>query len=151
MHDARVLRKSDLGTRISENAENIFYRNYHLVADSAYPLNEYILTPFRDNGYLNAQQKNFNRKLSSIRISIEHVFGILKSRFRILRYVNKYNTLYIPQLVLACCILHNICAKQKDNIELEELVMEEQQVDANAIGDQENSGIMKRNYITSIL
>ncbi|XP_030764491.1 putative nuclease HARBI1 [Sitophilus oryzae] len=152
MHDARVLRKSDFGIKMTENPAALFYGNFHLLGDSAYPLNNYILTPFRDNGHLSARQKKINKKLSSIRIIIEHVYGMLKSRFRILKYVNRYLTVDIPKLTLVCCILHNVCMKQNDNVELEDNLEPTVIEEDNYYGEeQDHVREAKRNYISTIL
>lgn len=109
VHDARVWRLSDIKNMIDHDVERYFPQHGHLLADSAYPLLHYMLTPYRDNGHLNNVQLNYNTKLSKTRIIIERAFGILKGRFRKLKYVYMYNTEMIPLVVLACCILHNIC------------------------------------------
>lgn len=57
-HDARVLRQSSLYD-IGENSNKIGPNKY-LIGDSAYPLFEWLITPFRDNGRLNQGQRRFN-------------------------------------------------------------------------------------------
>ncbi|XP_071582365.1 putative nuclease HARBI1, partial [Temnothorax nylanderi] len=114
VHDARVWRLSDTKQMIDHDVERYFPQNTHLLGDSAYPLLQYMLIPYRDNGHLNNVQRNYNTKLSSTRITIERAFGMLKGRFRKLRYVYMFNTEMIPLLVLACCILHNICIDNED-------------------------------------
>lgn len=66
-----------------------------------------IMVPFRDNGRLTREEKTFNFKLSSNRIVIEHTYGIVKGRFRILKGVNMYETKIIPEIVMSCCLIHN--------------------------------------------
>lgn len=56
----------------------------------------------------------YNTKLSTTRATIERAFGMLKGRFRKLKYVYMYNTDMIPLIILACCILHNICINNND-------------------------------------
>ena len=56
-HDARVLRNSSLFEK-AENGQSVAHGNF-IVADSAYPLRNWLITPFRDNGRLNAQQRRF--------------------------------------------------------------------------------------------
>lgn len=73
-----------------------------------------MLTPYRDNGHLNHTQHNYNTKLSKTRVIIERAFGILKGRFRKLKYIYLYNTEMIPLIILACCVLHNICIDNED-------------------------------------
>ncbi|XP_039307618.1 putative nuclease HARBI1 isoform X2 [Solenopsis invicta] len=123
VHDARVWRLSDIKNLIDHDRERYFPQRSHLLADSAYPLSYNMLTPYRDNGHLNAIQHNYNTKLSKTRVIIERTFGILKERFRKLKYVYMYNTDMISLDILACCILHNICIDNEDepfdNVEVE--------------------------------
>lgn len=65
---------------------------------------------------LNGREKKNNYCHSSIRMTIEHTFGILKTRFRILKYVNVYNTAEISKIVLVCCVLHNLCIMYNDKL-----------------------------------
>lgn len=53
-------------------------------------------------------------------MAVEKTFGILKERFRRLKYFNEYRDIqFIVQIVIACCILHNICIDGlDDDIEL---------------------------------
>jgi len=114
VHDARVWRLSDIETLIAQD-ENIYFQNqYHLLADSAYPLSNYMLTPYRDNGHLTNVQSRFNTIHSRTRVVIERAFGMLKGRFRKLKYIYMYNTEMIPLVIFACCILHNICIENED-------------------------------------
>lgn len=114
VHDARVWRLSEIKQLITQDENKYFDNKYHLVADSAYPLSNYMLTPFRDNGHLNDRQINFNTKHSKTRIVIERAFGMLKGRFRKLKYIYMYNTEMIPLVILTSCILHNICIGNED-------------------------------------
>ncbi|XP_023218074.1 putative nuclease HARBI1 [Centruroides sculpturatus] len=105
VHDAHVFQRSKLGRSLS----TMFPPKCHLLGDSAYPLQEQLITPFRDNGHLSPQQLNFNLKHSRTRNTVERAFGLLKGRFRRLRYVDMGNSYLIPMFIMACCVLHNIC------------------------------------------
>ena len=55
---------------------------YHLIGDSAYPLSNYLLTPYKRRGAgITAAKKKFNTHLSSKRSVIERAFGLLALRF----------------------------------------------------------------------
>ncbi|KAI4463184.1 hypothetical protein MML48_4g00006682 [Holotrichia oblita] len=116
-HDARVFRNSDVGKKLQENPAAVCPHNSHILADSAYRNTNYVLTPFQDNGHLTQLQKQYNYKHSATRVYIEQSFGLLKGRFRILKHVNIYNMKLIPPLVLACCVLHNICMLKNDIVD----------------------------------
>ncbi|XP_066596095.1 putative nuclease HARBI1 [Prorops nasuta] len=122
VHDARVWNQCHIKALIDANMERYFPQNTHLIGDSAYPLSNYLLTPYRDNGHLNDIQRNYNTRLSRTRIIIERTFGLLKARFRKLHFMYLYNTDLIPLIILACCILHNICIDYEDEpfIDIEE-------------------------------
>ncbi|KAJ8914710.1 hypothetical protein NQ315_017419, partial [Exocentrus adspersus] len=70
-HDARVLKKSDLWSKIvGEAEENYFPNDSHVIGDKAYPCLPHLMCPFKDNGQLTGAQRNFNFRLASARTSI---------------------------------------------------------------------------------
>lgn len=110
MHDSRVFRMSPLFHAI--NAERpLIPRNQHLIGDSAYPLLCNLMTPFRDNGHLTRSQSMYNIKLSSIRSIIERSFGLLKTKFRRLKYLDISDFDLGMQMIAAACVLHNFIIK----------------------------------------
>lgn len=110
MHDARVLRRSPLYKRAVENAEELFYGNYYLLGDSEYPSLNWLVPPFKDNGHLTNDRKDFNYRHSATRIVIENTFGHLKGRFRRLQKFGNYKPSFIVDAVFACCM----CISAKD-------------------------------------
>lgn len=115
VHDQRVFRLSEVADYIE--SDDKFPRNSHLVGDSAYVLHEHLLVPYRDNGHLTRRQKNYNFCHSSTRIAIERAFGLLKGRFRsLLTVLDMERVDLIPDFILACCALHNICLLNKDEL-----------------------------------
>lgn len=113
-HDARVLRKSELWQILTNNEEVSFPNDCHLIGDKAYPCIPRLITPYRDNGHLTRPQRQFNYKLSSVRSVIERAFGLLKRRFRILKYLDILCLDWAPKYIIACCVLHNICIDNND-------------------------------------
>ncbi|KAK5772255.1 hypothetical protein PVK06_048535 [Gossypium arboreum] len=110
-HDSRILSDAlsrPRGLRIPEG-------KYYL-ADAGYGIRNGYITPYRgvryhlkefsDQGPENAK-KLFNLRHSSLRITIERVFGILKKRFRVLDADPFCNFQTQVDIVLACCIIHN--------------------------------------------
>ena len=59
MHDARVFRNSQLFGNLPAMCGD----GHFIADDTAYPLMEHLMTPFKDNGYLSGAQKHFNFKL----------------------------------------------------------------------------------------
>ncbi|KAK3926698.1 Protein ANTAGONIST OF LIKE HETEROCHROMATIN PROTEIN 1 [Frankliniella fusca] len=98
--------------------DNKFPADCHLVGDSAYELHKNLMVPYRDNGHLSQRQKHFNFCLSSARIAIERAFGQLKGRFRsLLHCLPMIDTAEVPDFILACCVLHNICILMGDEVD----------------------------------
>ena len=150
VHDAKVFRNSGLYENGFQKCGN---GRYHLLGDAAYPLKEWLLTPYRDNGHLSQQQTRFNVALSSKRQVIERCFGMLKGRFRRLKYINMKSMREICQTIIACCILHNICIIEHDIIEeiLNDVVVPAQNFVPGIAGLFENDaqGQLKRLNITN--
>ncbi|CAC5368191.1 unnamed protein product [Mytilus coruscus] len=115
-HDARVLRNSSLCRR-AEGGE-LFGPHKVIVGDSAYPVKNWLITPFKDNGYLSARQKRFNKALSSFRQAVERTIGHVKGRFRRLRELTIHEPKQIVLTILAGCILHNLCIIAHEDIDL---------------------------------
>lgn len=103
-------------SEILHSQREIVPHNY-LIADSAYSLRWWLITPFRDTGRLSPQQKRFNNILSSSRQVIERCIGHMKGIFRRLREI----TLHFPEEIVenrvSGCILHNLCVIHDDIIE----------------------------------
>ncbi|XP_066598104.1 uncharacterized protein [Prorops nasuta] len=147
VNDARVWRLSDIRELINQDSQRYFPNNTHIIGDSAYPLTQYLIKPYSDNGHLNEIQINFNRKLSATRMTIERAFGILKGRFRKLKFIYMYRTDMIPLVILCCCILHNICINNDDepfNIEEVEDDEDEDNNDYNFIDAADKRDIISR-------
>lgn len=56
---------------------------YVFLGDGAFALHRHILKPFPGNHDLGTVERTFNYKLSSTRVIVENVFGVLTSVFRI--------------------------------------------------------------------
>ncbi|CAI9620081.1 unnamed protein product, partial [Staurois parvus] len=65
----------------------------------------------------------YNKAHSKSRAIVEHTIGLLKSRFLCLARPGG-ELLYSPQkssrIILACCLLHNICQARNDSWEMTE-------------------------------
>ena len=125
MHDARVLRLSGFFNRVSQGQIEAFANGtmqdingldvaLFIVGDGAYPLQEWLLKPYPKIGVLAQDEKRFNKELSKASVKVEHCFGMLKGRWRILKNVILDDLQKVPLIVLYCCILHNICTFQNN-------------------------------------
>lgn len=112
------------------------------------------MTPYRDNGHLTERQKNYNFCHSSARIAIERAFGLLKVRFRsLLTVLDMGRVDCIPNFILACCVLHNICLSKNDDFAIAELDLAENINDEQPIveGRNRNTANLKRDTICNNL
>lgn len=152
MHDARVFRRSDFSHLIDNGA---IHNDMHFIGDSAYPLKNNLLIPFKDNGYLTNIQVNYNQLFSKARIFIEHTFALLKGRFRRLKLMEATRVEIVPQIIMVCCILHNICRDTNDELEinLNEIIQEEMLMRPGNIFPRlyNRMGVEKRNNIANNL
>jgi len=156
VHDARVFRNSPLFRNIKYH--NLISPTTHLIGDSAYPLSTFLLVPYKDNGHLTVEQMRYNQKLSSIRSIIERAFGLLKGKFRKLKYLEMYNLFLINYAIASACILHNfIIMNEGDNDDDDYIIDDEIQNEENNIENDEiddrnnNSGHDKRTAIVQAL
>lgn len=138
VHDARVFRRSP---RFRSFRVEDFTNSTHLLADGAYPLSKHIIVPFRDNGHLTLQQGNFNFQHAKARNVIERAFALLKNRFRRLKYIDA-EIENIPNVIVACCVLHNICLNNLDEVdtEIDEVSRVEEVEEAEG-----NQGVLSKN------
>ena len=100
-----------------------------LLGDSAYPRLPWLLTPYAGANLGSAQAK-FNFNHSSQRIIIEHAFGQLKGRFRLLSKQIDVATCNVEQIAVACCTLHNFCLAEKELFPEEWMEVPEREHDA---------------------
>lgn len=112
VHDARVFRNSPVA-QFLELSEKYFPHDFHIIGDAAYGIHPHVMVSFRNNGHFTNRQTNFNFCLSSTRMAVERAIGQLKIRFRILLdCLPLTDTKKIPEFIIACCVLHNICILQ---------------------------------------
>ncbi|GAB1868091.1 Nuclease harbi1 [Camponotus japonicus] len=137
LHDARVLRRSLLYDTAQNDMENIFPNGMCIIGDSAYPSLPWLVPPFRDNGHLTAQQSEFNFLHSSTRIVVERAFGYLKGRFRRLKFLELLDIEFIPKLITAVCIMHNIVIKANEENEFFDNAINDFFEDNDAIDNNE--------------
>eukprot|EP00834_Sanchytrium_tribonematis_P007082 NODE_591_length_5620_cov_0.949828.p1 type:complete len:251 gc:universal NODE_591_length_5620_cov_0.949828:4276-5028(+) len=120
-HDNCVWELND----IFKNSNNYFQNQEYLFGDSAYTLNERMMTPYIGN--VDQNKRNFNFKHSQGRIIIENTFGLLKCRIKIMGQQMKCMKLSKCVLVSKACItVHNIIIEYdklcnlETNFEIEE-------------------------------
>lgn len=108
----RAFRYSGLQNKCSPQ---FFPPGTHLLADTAYTLQENVMVRYKDRGNLTVEQQYHNRVHSQIRSLVERTIWLLKCRWRVLLYTFHMRRLdLMPYDVIACCVLHNL-ALMTDN------------------------------------
>ena len=88
---------------------------YFIVADDAFPLKPFIMKPFPTRN-LSERKRIYNYRQSRARINVENAFGILSSRFQIIRKPLQFNPSKVDLFVLTCCCLHNMLVKDDERV-----------------------------------
>jgi hypothetical protein len=79
---------------------------FYLVGDDAFGLASNLMKPYKGYG-LTKKQRIFNYRLSHCQRTVENVFGIISSRFKIFRRPIELNPTGAQNITFACCVLHN--------------------------------------------
>ncbi|KAL2087194.1 hypothetical protein ACEWY4_018253 [Coilia grayii] len=118
VHDSRVLKNSPLYLERKYPPPG-----YFLIGDGGYPCLYYpitLMTPYRQP-LRNQLQAAYNSRLTKARVVVERAFGILKTRWRaIFLKALEVDIRYVPEVILCCTILHNICLSQGDVLDVED-------------------------------
>ena len=142
VHDSRVYRTSQLCLTVLPNLPV----DYHILGDAAYSISKYLLTPYKGRN-LPDDKESYNHTHSRNRITIERAFALLKCRWRKLKCAN-IELARIPDLITACCVLHNICLLQNDLIVFD---FDEPAV-VDGLHEPDNGhGVLKRDTIKNFL
>lgn len=145
-----TLRRSEVQDMLDHDH---FLLGSHLVGDAAYPIGPQLMTPYRDNGHLSEKQKRFNTCLSRARVTIERAFGLLKTRFRRLFYMETKRPDIIVTLIITACVLHNACLMWGDTFEVPKAThkQDEESTTEYMSAEARRPGMEKREHITNSL
>ncbi|KAJ1139699.1 hypothetical protein NDU88_006066 [Pleurodeles waltl] len=91
------------------------------LGDSGYPNLSWLLTPVRN--IRTGAENHYNDAHGRTRRIIERTFGLLKARFRCLQLTDGslcYSPEKLCQIVVACCMLHNLAIRRHVPFLLEE-------------------------------
>ncbi|XP_055635300.1 putative nuclease HARBI1 [Toxorhynchites rutilus septentrionalis] len=134
VHDARIWRNSAIREILSDNNSDAV-----MLADEAYPIAPWLMTPFKNPS--SAEQRSYNIMHTRERVIIERVFGQAKQRFPILQSKIRISTERVPQMVVACFVLHNVAKIMND----EDFTLPEELLQPNYV--QFNGGVDDGNSI----
>jgi hypothetical protein len=131
MHDARVLKLSNLyqnaNTAIlgcgpeAQLATGVSIAPY-VLGDGGYANLPWLISPIPTPraAPLAHNLLRWNTHHSSARMVIERAFGRLKGRFRCLQGTLHYDLPFLPEVVMACVLLHNFLIVKNDDLDVEE-------------------------------
>lgn len=125
-NDSRMLRRSSLYNlashgRLMEAGHEVNGFMPYIIGDLGYPLLPWLMVPHKTQGNLTVAETLFNKKLRRGRCVVENAFGILKQTFRELLNKSELHLTFLPDVVLACAILHNVLLGQS-HAHVEELL-----------------------------
>lgn len=136
--DRRIFTQSNIYKNIEMNPEHYFDNESFILGDKAYPLKTWCIPPFIENRNLNIAEIHFNAAHAKTRQVVERSFALLFGRFRRLKFLDMNRTDYIPQTVLACCVLHNICLEH-DNFLINDYIAEGEEYMCHANNNNNNN------------
>ncbi|KAJ4922872.1 hypothetical protein JOQ06_021334 [Pogonophryne albipinna] len=115
VHDTRVLKNSAIYKEALYPPSGFF-----LLGDGGYPCiegPEALITPYREP-LQGRVQSRFNQHHARARSIIERAFGIMKTRWRLLFFkALEVRHTFVPSVITACAVLHNICLTAGDILE----------------------------------
>ncbi|XP_071943466.1 uncharacterized protein [Antedon mediterranea] len=130
-------------------------QDVHLVADVDMPLQNWLLTPFVDDGSLNEVQRLYNKRLHSVLDFSQTAMEKLKGRWGFL--LNKCNKKLdrAANIFITCCILHNICEEHGDGfldswmneVRLADAAAPQQPIGVPFADDCSTDALVKRNEV----
>lgn len=87
---------------------------YMLMGNSAYPLLPWLLTPYTMFHQLTPQEESFNVYLEMGHAHAKTAFIRLRARWQCIIKRPYLHSSFLPHIVAACCVLHNIVETRKE-------------------------------------
>lgn len=115
MPDDLVLQKSALYRRAQEKG---MLKNSWIVGSSGHPLLDWVLVPYTQQN-LTWTKHAFNEKIGEVQRLARGAFARLKGRWSCLQKRTEVKLQDLPVILGACCVLHNICEINKEEMYLE--------------------------------
>jgi DDE superfamily endonuclease len=92
---------------------------YYFIGDEGFPLKTYMQRPYagKATGNLPEGKRIYNYRVSRARRVIENSFGILTTKWRVLRKPIHASPDKVKDIVTACILLHNFCLIEEEHIQ----------------------------------
>jgi hypothetical protein len=116
VHDARVFVNSDLGTSLTSPSpsQRVVPDGHFILADSAYPLTPFILTPY--DKVTTPEQASYNAAHARTRVVVECVFGIFKRKWQLFGHA-RFSALWTARLAKIAAALQNLDVDMRTEVE----------------------------------
>ena len=107
-HDAAMLAQSGLLGQLQQHSHATDGRILCIYGDPAYPLRRQLQAPFK-GPRLTAQQTDFNKSMTKVRVSVEWVFGDIANFFKFIDFKKnlKVRLSAVGKMYLVCALLQN--------------------------------------------
>ena len=131
VHDAHVFQNSSIAHKFKQG----LYQGMILLADAAYAMETWCLTPFERKTPQDLTEANYNFWHSSARMVVERAFGVLKKRFPILKKPWTANVEEVVAITTICVALHNLCCDSDSEWDADHYTMILERAPVGAIPD----------------
>lgn len=107
-HDSAMLAESGLYNQLPQHAVLPNGNSLCIYGDPAYPHRPYLQGPFK-GARITQDQRNWNKAMSGVRVSVEWVFGDIANYFKFLDFKKnlKVNLSAVGKMYIVCTLLHN--------------------------------------------
>lgn len=112
-HDQTIFNNS----RLKHDFENRRFGNFHLIGDSGYSLETYLLTPLQT--VRSESESLYNESLIRTRNTVERKYGVWKRRFPILSVGIKVDINTAMTIIVATAILHNMAIEMNEDLHVD--------------------------------
>ena len=161
-HDGRMWRESKVSNQVRCLSDE-----FHVLGDSAYPLQMNLMSPYKNPQNRSESNKlfyiihvknnlgRFNYKHSATRMAIEKAYGVIKRRFPLLKFGLRFKKVVdSANCIAAAVVLHNICLLHDDdlnNFDEENEPAGDDEPDEEIFEEDSTEAKAKRNYIMNTL
>lgn len=96
--------RQDFPDEVNINGEKL---PFFYIGDDAFPLLKRLVKPYGGRGGLTNEERVFNYRMSRARRCIENAFGIMSSKWLVLKKSMFCTPDRAQKIITACCLLHN--------------------------------------------